>query len=395
MSRAYFAMLAFGGIACGRAGHDSARADSTASAGAPGVPTTTAFTAAQVQHGGVRWAPVALEELAAQLEVPGQLTAHENRTANLGAPADGRVLAVHVRLGERVSRGQPLVTLQSEAAGVARADFDKASATLGAARAQAAYARAARERAGRLLAARAGSRQDAERAAADDELATATLSQARTELARARGAMVRLGVNAATGAMVLRSPLSGIVLSRAAETGVVVTTGDSLVAVTDLRELALELAVPDGGGLTMPSGGSVRFTVRGFPDDTFTARIDLVGGALDPGTRTLPVRASVANESRRLRAGMFATAWIPSSVRRMAALVPDSAVQLLDEQPVVFLAKPDGGGGVRFERRDVTVGGTAGGRTQIVRGLSSGDVIVVAGAFAVKSEFARSRMGGE
>ena len=89
---------------------------------------------------------------------------------------------------------------------------------------------------------------------------------------------------------------------------------------------------------------------------------------------------------------MFATTWIESSERRQAVLVPESAVQLLDNRPVVFVARPDGTGGARFERRDVEVGATIGGQTQVLKGLMAGDTVVVEGAFAVKSEFARSKM---
>ncbi len=73
-------------------------------------------------------------------------------------------------------------------------------------------------------------------------------------------------------------------------------------------------------------------------------------------------------------------------------MVPEDAVQLVDGKQVVFVATPDGNGGARFERREVEVGATARGQTQIVRGLSQRDTVVVEGAFAVKSEFVRSKM---
>jgi membrane fusion protein, heavy metal efflux system len=76
----------------------------------------------------------------------------------------------------------------------------------------------------------------------------------------------------------------------------------------------------------------------------------------------------------------------------MGLAVPDAAVQLLDERPVVFVARPDATGGARFERRDVAIGARAGGLTQIVGGLQPEDLVVTGGAFAVKSEFSRSKM---
>ena len=139
----------------------------------------------------------------------------------------------------------------------------------------------------------------------------------------------------------------------------------------------------------------MRFSVPAFPSDTFEARVSSVGGALDPATRTVPVRATVANPAGRLRPAMFATVWLQSVGGQASVSVPESAVQMLDERPVVFLVAPDGKGGARLERRDVEIGGTVAGRTQLRRGLAANDIVVTDGAYAVKSEFSRAKMAKE
>lgn len=381
-----------GGLGCGGAGRESAEAPVPP---ADSQLTSIVFSGAQVEHGGVRWAPVTMTAVASLVEIPGQLVPNQDRTARLGAPAEGRVLQVHVQVGDRVRAGDLLVTLHSQAASTARAEYDKAIAALNSQRAQATFARTAKERAERLLAAKAIARQDVERAQADDELAQAMLAQAEAEVTRATAAQSQLSVSADGGSIVLRSPLSGIVLSREAEPGAVVQAGSPLVAVTDPTTLTLELDLPDRATSLLKPGAEVRFVVPAYPTDTFTGRVETVGGALDPATRTLPVRAHIPNGSGRLRPETFAKAWIEGKESRPLALVPDSAVQLLDERPVVFVAVADGKGGARFERRDVELGSTAGGQTQILRGLHSGDIVVVGGAFAVKSGFARLKLPRE
>lgn len=381
--------------ACGGtngAAGEAAVPDSVPAAAAATTSDGVTFTASQTQHGGVRWGPVTATDVSGSIEMPGQLVPNEDRTARLGAPAQGRVLTVHVRPGERVTSGQPLVTLQSQAASAAKADYDKAVAELAARRAGAAYSRTAKERADRLLAIKAASRQEAERAAADDELARAGLAQAEAEVARARAALTQLGVSSASGVMVLRSPIGGVVLSRDAAPGAVAEAGAPLVTVSDPRTLWLEVAASDRAAGSVRTGTQIRFVVPAFASDTFIASVQSVGGALDADTRTVPVRALVENPTGRLRAAMFATTWIEGGERRQAMLVPSDAVQLLDNRAVVFVARPDGAGGARFERRDVEVGATTGGQTQVLSGLQPGDLVVVAGAFAVKSEFARSKM---
>ena len=393
--------VAVGVAGCGRTTGDAAERSANDSAtGSSGDPTReVVLSAAAIQHGGVRWSPAVARDIAATTEVPGQLVPNEDRTSRLGAPARGRVVAVHVQLGNYVAQGARLVTLQSAEATSARADYDKAVADLAARRAGATYARTARERAERLLVAKAIARQELERAQADDELAKSELARAEAEVARTRSTVDQLGVNVETGAMVLRAPVAGVVLSREAVPGAVVEAGAPLVTVSDLRTLWLDVAVTDRAASGLRAGSRVHFVVPAFPADTFDARVVSVGGALDPQTRTIPVRSLVENPRRRLRAQMFATVWLEGSdggAPRQVATVPESAVMLLDERPVVFVARPSAEGStvaaVRFERRDVEVGGSVGGMVPILRGVLPGELVVTDGAFAVKSEFSRSKM---
>jgi membrane fusion protein, heavy metal efflux system len=210
---------------------------------------------------------------AATATVPGQVVPNEDRTARLGAPAGGRVVVVRVSPGDRVRRGDVLVTLQSPEAGAAQSDLSKATAAVASARAQATYARSARERADRLLALKAIPRQDAERAVADDELARATLAQAEAELRRARNAAGQLGAGAsATGEIALRSPLAGVVLARTAVPGAVVEAGAPLVVVTDPASLWVTISAPEALAGLFRRGSQLRFTVPAYPADTFAAR---------------------------------------------------------------------------------------------------------------------------
>jgi cobalt-zinc-cadmium efflux system membrane fusion protein len=135
----------------------------------------------------------------------------------------------------------------------------------------------------------------------------------------------------------------------------------------------------------------VTFTVPDYPEQTFDATIDNTGAALDPATRTLPVQGRVQNAAGMLRPAMFATISLALGRPRTGLAVPAGAMQLLDQRSVVFVAHPDDRGGARFERRDVEVGAMDGKVVQILGGLTDGDLVVTDGAFAVKSQFARSR----
>ncbi len=349
------------------------------------------FSSDEVQHGGVKWSAVQEMTVAPSVEVPGQLEPDENKTVHISTPAQGRLLTVRVNVGDRVSRGQVLATIQSAGATSARADYAKAVAELNARQTAATYARLSRERAERLLEMKAGSRQDVERAHTDDEVAQAAVVQARAEVDRAKEALGHLNVDA-RGEIVLRSTLSGVVLTRDAVPGSVVEPGAPLLTITDPSTLWLQVAATEAVASALRPAALIRFSVPAFPDEPFEARVQNIGGALDPETRTLPVRAIVSNAAGRLRPEMFATVRIDQGTPRKGVAVPDASVQLLDERPVVFVARPGSAGAATFERRDVEIGAKQDGKTQIVRGLNAGDIVVTDGAFAVKSQFSRSKL---
>lgn len=357
-----------------------------------GGSSSVSFTAAQIANGRVRWALPERASVAGVVEVPGQLVPNEDRTARLAAPAQARVLGVHVSPGDRVRSGARLVTLQSAEANMAHADVAKATAELASRRAGAAYAKAAKDRAERLLALKAIPRQDYERAVADDELAQAGVAQADAELQRARSNAAQLGIDLRDGSMTLRSPIAGVVTARDAVPGAVVSAGAPLVTVTDPGTLWLAAALPEAFASGVRVGSTLRFTVAPYPVDTFSARVQSVSASFDPATRSLPVRGVVANAGGRLRPEMYARVWVQGSNSSSVITVPDSAIQRLDGKAVVFVARPDGKGGARIERRDVELGRGSGGVTPVLRGLTASDLVVVAGAYAVKAQFAKAKM---
>jgi cobalt-zinc-cadmium efflux system membrane fusion protein len=399
------------------------RGDTSAMANMPGMTDTlppsrsdsalaVTLSSVQVRHGGIRWQPATANSSAGDpvpsrgsgAAVPGQLAPDEDRTARLGAPARGRVLTVRVSPGDRIAAGQILVTLESPDAAAAQSDLSKAAAGVTAKRAQASYASSARKRAERLLALKAIPRQEYERAIADDELAQAELTQAEAELRRTRTTASALGASdGPDGDLVLRAPRGGVVLERLALPGTVVEAGTPLVVVTDPSVLWLTMDVPETliGGLRV--GAGLGFTVPAYPADTFTARVTAVGAGLDPDKRTLPVRATVANSSGRLKSAMLAAVQVPLGAGVGGArgsipgdsgwvVLPADAVQLLRGLATVFVVMPDGKGGGHFMARPVEVGARTAGRATITGGVRSGELVVIEGAFAVKAAIEKGKM---
>jgi cobalt-zinc-cadmium efflux system membrane fusion protein len=275
---------------------------------------------------------------------------------------------------------------------MAQSDLAKAEAEVSAAEAQATYASSARHRAERLLALKAIPRQDYERAIVDDDLAQSALRQAEAEFRRAHTTATALGASEAGGEIVLRAPFPGVVLARTAMPGTVVDAGAPLVVVTDPSTLWVTINAPETMAGLFQVGERLHFVVSAYPADTFVARIEAVGAGLDPATRTLPVRAVVANPSGRLKPEMLASVHVEGATAMIAVLLPEDAVQTMDGKPTVFLATPDGKGGARFTSRVVELGARSNGRIAVTHGLAAGELVVLQGAFAVKAQLAKAAM---
>jgi multidrug efflux pump subunit AcrA (membrane-fusion protein) len=128
--------------------------------------------------------------------------------------------------------------------------------------------------------------------------------------------------------------------------------------------------------------------------DTFTARVQSVSASFDAQTRSLPVRGIVPNPGGRLRAEMFARAWIETGRPQLSITIPESAIQRMENRLTVFVFHPAPGGGARFEKRDIEIGGSLGGLVSVTRGLKPGEAVVVEGAYAVRAQMEKGKMPG-
>ena len=111
-------------------------------------------------------------------------------------------------------------------------------------------------------------------------------------------------------------------------------------------------------------------------------RILKLGEHLDPATRTLQIRIAVPNPLGLLKPEMYATASVQQPARRSALVVPEEAIQEIDDVPIVFVRETEN----HFSARPVELGQHTEGGIEIIEGLKRGEAVVVKGGFALKSQ---------
>jgi membrane fusion protein (multidrug efflux system) len=214
--------------------------------------------------------------------------------SNLVPRTGGRVARVLVDEGQRVRRGQPLLELETDylKLDVARARAEKARAAAAADEARRDFERKT-DLAGRgsvsqavFLRSKAGAEQ------ADAALAAA---EAALELAQQR-----------LDDAVLTSPVDGVVASRRTDVGERLGEGTVAFVVEQTAPLKLRFRVPERYLAQVGGGQPVAAHVDPYPHETFDGKVSLVGGSVDPSSRTFLVEAEFPNRDGRLRPGLFA-----------------------------------------------------------------------------------------
>jgi membrane fusion protein, multidrug efflux system len=229
---------------------------------------------------------------------PGLLTATGEFVSpvrsELSGKLPGRVARVYVDEGARVTRGQPVLQLES----------DYTSLNLRTAEAEIARAKAMLDEAARDLARKKelvgkGSVPQAtyDRSQAMYEGATAAHAGA-----RAQADLLRQQLADAT----LRSPVDGIVAEKRTEVGARLGDGGVAFVVVQLSPLRLRFQVPERYLGRLTPGDTITAKVDPYPNENFTGTVKTVGGVIDPKTRTMFAEAEFANRDGRLRPGLFA-----------------------------------------------------------------------------------------
>ena len=178
----------------------------------------------------------------------------------------------------------------------------------------------------------------------------------------------------------IRSPVDGLILSRNVYPNLRFDRNTELYRIADLSRVWILADVYENEANYFKPGIQARVTLA-HQKKTFQARISRVLPLFDTATRTLKVRLEVDNPGYALRPDMFVDVEFPIQLPP-AVTVPVDAVLDAGIRKTVFVERGQG----YFEPRKVETGWRLGDRTEITKGLSAGERIVVSGTFLLDSE---------
>ncbi|CAN5807518.1 hypothetical protein BH11GEM2_BH11GEM2_27880 [soil metagenome] len=182
--------------------------------------------------------------------------------------------------------------------------------------------------------------------------------------------------------LVLRSPVSGFVVEKNVLSGQKTMAGEALYKIADLSAVWLEGEVFERDLARVRVGASVTMDFESLPNEHPVGRIAYIYPTLNAETRTARVRVVLANSGMRFKPGMYATLHIASAPSAETVTVPRGAVLATGGRSLVFVRSKTGS----LEPRPVTLGASTEDRTQILTGLTAGEVVVASATFLVDAE---------
>jgi len=270
----------------------------------------------------------------------------------------GTLTRVFVTEGDRVSKGQVL----------ARIDDGGLSSQLGQLEAQAALAKTTYERQKRLWDQSIGSEIQYLQTKTSYESAEKAVNQMKSQLAKTA----------------VRAPFSGVIDDVITEQGTVVSAGQQLFRIINLKDMHIKADVPERfiKNVTKGKNVTVEFPILG---ETITTTVKQTGNYINPNNRTFSVEVDVPNTAGTIKPNLTAKLKINDYTSENAILIP---LHVISEDgqgaQYVYTALTETNNQVSAKRKFITTGKAQGDYIEILDGLNTGDQIIVEGARSVK-----------
>lgn len=294
----------------------------------------------------VNVASVTKRALQEKLSLVGTITA--NNDVNVVSETQGRVTAVHVKVGDYVTKGTALAHVDDE---LKQANF---------AAAEVSYEKA---------------KKDFERY--QSLLKKNTITQAQMDAARltfksaeSQYTVARRQLNDTR----ITTPISGYVTARPVDVGAMVQPGTSVANVVDISTLKVRLNVAEKDAFKLKAGDRVEVTTEVYPGVSFEGKITSVSAKGDEA-HTYPIEVAIPNSREHpLKAGMFGRISFSSIAASAVLTIPREALVGSIKDPRVFVVD-----GNVARLRSIVVETAAGGSLGVREGLAEGERVVVNG----------------
>lgn len=285
----------------------------------------------------------------------------------VAAELGGKIVEIDFESGDRVEAGDLLL----------RIDVSAEEAQLRSAEAAAKLARINLDRNRDLRANKTVSQSDLDTAEANYKQATAQVDNVRAAIAK----------------KTLRAPFAGQLGLRLVNLGQIVEQGTPIVTLQTIDPIYVDFSLPQQRFSVLTPGTEVRVATDAAPDESFAGTITAINPEIDQVTRSVRVRATLANKGEHLRPGMFANVEVMLPSQEEVLSIPATAVLYAPYGDTVFVIdeQQDEGSGDKqlvLRQQVVRLGASRGDFVAVEQGLKEGEQVVTSGVFKLRPKMA-------
>ncbi len=181
--------------------------------------------------------------------------------------------------------------------------------------------------------------------------------------------------------VMMRSPITGIVLKKNAFVGMNVEAGMEIFTIADLSKVWIMADIYEQDIALISLGQKAELKLDAFPGTSLKATVSYISYVVEGSTRTAKVRFDVDNSDARLKPSMYATALLTINLGTFLS-VPDQSIINTGKRKIVFISTGKG----HYEPREIEVGVKGDSYIQVLAGLKEGEEVVTSAQFFLDSE---------
>jgi cobalt-zinc-cadmium efflux system membrane fusion protein len=309
--------------------------------------------------------PASAQTVNPKLVLPAIVESDPARTAAVLTPLSGRLIALKVALGDRVSQGQALAVIDSPDLDQAYDDDDKAADAV----------KLTEKNLGRQV------EQNKIGVASDRDLdqARSDHAQAAAEYTRTQARLKTLGVSRGSGAssrlLTVTAPVGGSVTTLTVAPGNMINDPTQpMMTIADLSTVWVTALVAEKDVAAVSKNQDAEVGLVAYPGKGLRGKVLFVSDVIEPDSRRNKIRIAFANRDYALKPNMFATVTL-TGPQQSQVVLPSSALLMNNDRTSVFVATAPW----TFERRTVEPLLEEGPSVAIRSGVAAGEQVVVKG----------------
>ncbi|MCW9030079.1 MAG: efflux RND transporter periplasmic adaptor subunit, partial [Gammaproteobacteria bacterium] len=313
------------------------------------IATPALYAAKPVPVQQVIVAPVTFKELADRVEAIG--TAQANESVSISSNVTEKVKEILFEDGQQVKAGDPLIVLE----------YAEEQANLQQAKAVQGERKLALDRLRRLAKKNLSTHEDLDRA-------RLTLDQANANIT---------AIQARINDRIIKAPFDGITGLRELSVGTLIEAGDKVATLDDTRTIKLDFSVPAIFLAEIKPGLKIEARADAIANKIYQGEIKSIDSRVDPVSRSVKVRAILANSDGRILPGILMQVDLLRNLRT-ALVIPESALLPMGDKQFVMLRKTTEQKDLA-EKRAIKIGIRIPGWVEVQDGLSLSDQVITHG----------------